>query len=445
MEPTGLILEGFSFELIVGEARIETLENGIGAVVYVDPSYIGNLIIRARALTGEVKDLEIQVVEPIAVNSGLQNQTFGEELRVSGKRIAVATPNKNIGDHANSGKVTVFGINPETKKVYRVQRILSPVLTDDIQTKFGQSMATTKKELFVSSNTLNQIYHYRLEERPGKVNRYVFVQIIEGSESVNFGSRMWATDRYLIVGDRKFDNSKGRITIYTRDSMESDNLSKSIEFVCPEGFTNCGRNIRKRGNFLYIAARRIQEGPNTGALLRFDLEGNLIQAIESPSGRANFAAESRHLGDRLVVSQPNLANIAFGREFLAVFKLNTETNLYELHQEIEHPFLEASRQSFGVTLAGTPRFLFVGAPRANSFRQNRSGKVFMYEMNFESGQYEFKGNITPNFADGSEFRGFGRSLRVNRGVLFVSCSVQDEDSDHRTGTLYHLVFASPKE
>ncbi len=443
VEPTGLILEGFSFELLVGDSRIETLDKGIGAVVYVDPGYIGNLIIRATALTGEVKDLEIQVVEPLAVNSNFQNQTFGSELRVSGKRIAVASPKKNIDGYINAGKVTIYGINPETKNVFQVQNIVSPVLTDQFETKFGQSMASTKEELFISSPTLNQIYHYRIERRPGKVNRYNLIQTIGEPQSVSFGASMWALPKFLIVADRGFDDSKGKVIVFSRDGMESDSFSKQLEIVCPSGYVNCGRNVRKNGPELFVSARRQQTGRNEGVLLRLDMQGNLIQAIEAPSARFNFAEESKHVGDFLVVSQPNRGTTEL-KEFLAVFRLNSSNNMYELVQEINHPFLEVSKDSFGISMAGNSKFLFVGAPRANSFRQERSGKVYMYEFNLVSNQFEFKGNITPNFADGSDFRGFGRSLKVNKGVLFVSCSVQEEDRDHRTGTLYHLIFSAPE-
>ncbi len=445
VEPAGLILEGFSFELLVGDARVETLDKGIGAVVYVDPGYIGNLIIRATALTGEVKDLEIQVVEPLAVNSDSQNQTFGSELRVSGKRIAVASPRKNVDGHINSGKVTIYGINSETKKVYPVQKILSPLLTDNFETKFGQSMAATQEELFISSSTLNQIYHYRLERRPGKVNKYNFVQSISEPQSVNFGASMWALPKYLIVADREFDNSKGKVLVFSREGIESDSFSKQLEILCPSGYVNCGRNVRKDGPDIFVSARKQVTGRNRGVLLRFDMNGVLLQVIESTSARYNFAEVSKHIGDLLIVSQPNRGREHL-KEFIAIFKINPSTGLYDLVQELNHPFLEESADSFGISIAGgADGQLFIGAPRANSYRQSRSGKVFMYKLNPSSNKYEFQGNITPNFADGSDFRGFGRSLQVNRGVLFISCSVQEDDVDHRTGTLYHLVFAPPGE
>jgi hypothetical protein len=229
---------------------------------------------------------------------------LGHSVAVSGDTIVVGEPYTHVEGKLVAGRAHIFDSDGELRSTLQ-----SP--TPGHRGYFGCSVATNGDNIVIG-----EVYVAAMEAPVGPGSVYVFdsegnlhttLKSPEQEVSTIFGHSVAISENIIVVGERNADvdgiSGAGRVYIFDTDG----NLLTTLQAPTPEENAEFGNAVAISGDTVVVGEHRADvEVINEGRAYVFDLDGNLLATLQSPTpgAAASFGWSVAISGDTIVIGEP---------------------------------------------------------------------------------------------------------------------------------------------
>ncbi len=251
----------------------------------------------------------------------------------------------------------------------------------------------------------------------------------------NFGFSTDGSGDIIVVGE-PFTMVEDKIGAGKAFIFDSDgNLLKTLHSPEPQELSGFGYRVAVRGDVVVVSEyyAEVEGHKRAGKAYIFDLDGNLLAALQSPEPEENamFGTSVATSGDIVIVGVPigDVEDINEGKAY--VFDL--DGNLLATLQALE----PAADAEFGYPVRVEGDIIVVGEYLADLEEAQRAGRVYVFRKGMVS--FEMSGlSVNPNSVKEGESVTISADV-TNTGMLSgshtIMLKIDDEDEDEKTVTL----------